>query len=142
MTGIVYHFEAEHDDVWSGSQEMLNAWHYACMATSDVRDMIVVNKTKTNLLTPGGQYNFSVVNDLTALTGSVAQVCAPWEFPSAEELWTFDHEVDWYVYGPAAGWKGFDLGGRKLTIPQNGLGALHAVHINTAVLMHRYSVKG
>lgn len=138
MAGLVFYFESADVDVWSGKN--LDAWNYAAQAAGDITRMIVVNKTDQVLRTPdAGLEDFRVVQELPLLRNAAYFVGPGERKPSTVPLWSFPHDVDWYVFGPAAGWpRPFD---RTVTVPQAGLGALHAVHVATTALLHRYAVK-
>jgi len=135
MAGICFYFEDNDSDVYSGRDIDLDAWNYACKAAGDIDRMIVVNRTDNVLTTPDSDMRFEVVTELPDLPNAV-RVCTPWK--GGEPLWTFDHEVDWYVFGPSEGWPDVSKG---VHIPLAGKAALHAVHAATVVLTHRYGVK-
>lgn len=139
MAGVCFYFEDEDVDVWSGKD--LDAWNYACMAAGDIDELVVIDRSRNGApRSPGRQYNYRTVTSLEEanLQGVIAQVVCPWNgFPTIS-LWDFDHKVDWYVFGPAAGWRGQAYGDVNVTIPMAGMGAPHSVHAATAVLMHRY----
>lgn len=140
MAGVCFYFEDEDVDVWSGKN--LDAWNYACMAAGDIDKIVVINKTQQALTTPGGQYDFKTVTSLedANLQGVIAQIVCPWNDFNLTELWDFSHAVDWYVFGPAAGWGSIDIGDVHVTIPVHGLAAMHSVHAASVVLAHRYKV--
>jgi len=131
MAGICFFFEDSDVDVWSGKD--LDAWNYAIKAAGDVDNMIVVNKTDQYLQSPDVNLGFQVVNELPELENATFIKC-PWDSGENISLWDFDHNTDWYVFGPASGWGGVD----GVCIPQNGIGACHSVHIATTVMFHRY----
>jgi hypothetical protein len=139
MPGICFYFENNDIDVWSGRRIDLDAWNYAEQAAGDIERVIIINKSDVEIQIAN---HYEVVNDIPILEGRVAHVCCPWD--SATEkvaLWDFDHQVDWYVFGPANGWAGqiLDLG---VYVPISGQGALHAVHVAAIVLTHRYGALG
>ena len=139
MAGIVFHFEEYDRDVYSGRRIDFDAWRYAAKAAGDIDKMIVVDKTGLQFGHPGGEIEFSVVNELPELEGKVAYMVCPWNnVKSKTSLWDFDHNVDWYVFGPASGWGEMDEG---IYIPQASEVASHAIHIANVVLMHRYKVR-
>jgi hypothetical protein len=83
-----------------------------------------------------------LIDFLTEQSGSKVFVCHPWEipdFPEAASLWLYDHDIDWYIFGPAAGWISLE-GCRTLYIPQAGRVALPPVNLAAAVMLHRLAV--
>ena len=142
MAGVVFYYEDSGVDVWSGNVHHLDAWNYAMKLCSDVTDAVIINMTSQHI-TFNREFNVQIVSEMPDLQGTLAQVVCPWEFnASAISLWGFDHEVDWYVFGPASGWSGSDLSTTKVTIPSASPIGLHAMHAATVVLAHRYGVKG
>lgn len=139
MAGICFFYEDSDVDVWSGKN--LDAWNYAVKAAGDVDSMIVVNRTSQIITTPEGSLKFQVVSELPMLENAIYLAC-PWENKTNQiSLWDYDHSADWYVFGPAKGWKSMQLPPHQsVYIPQAGRGALHAVHIASVVMMHRYGV--
>lgn len=137
MTGIVFHFENPDVDVWSGKD--LDAWNYACKIAGDIDKMIVINKTLMDVKTPDVTMDFQVVNELPELTGNVCYLCCPWDpIPVKKPIADYNHQtMDWYVFGPAAGWHAGQLE-KGCFLPQAGQGAAHSVHIATAVMFYRY----
>ena len=138
MSGICFFFENSDIDVWSGRDIDLDAWNYACKV-ADIKKAIIINKTNKKLKPFDADMDIKIVNEFSPklLKGDVTQVVTPWEKKGATSLWNFNHKTDWYVFGPADGWRQY-FGKRQLTIPQNGEGACHAVHIATVVMFHRY----
>lgn len=138
MAGICFFFEENDIDVWSGRTIDLDAWNYAAKAAGDIDKIIVVNKTDKILNTPDINFDFKVVKELPDFNEEKKiYVCCPWNnMKNSISLWDFNHDVDWYIFGPASGWKSvIDYG---LYVPQCGIGALHSTHIASIVLLHRY----
>lgn len=135
MAGIAFYFEDYDRDVYSGRRIDFDAWRYAALAAGDIDRMLVVNRTEEALPNPGGNIKLTEVDELPELDNAV-YMATPWDTES-EALWHFDHDVDWYVFGPAAGWAG-QVPGRAVHIPQNGLAAFHSIHIASVVMMDRY----
>lgn len=139
MVGIVFYFEPNDVDVYSGRRIDLDAWCYAAKAAGDVDEMIVVNRSGVELRLN----DFEVVDEMPRLDGRVAHVCCPWERHRADvsiPLWSFDHLVDWYSFGPATGWKNTsEIMKLGVYIPTASTVALHSAHAATVVLSHRYS---
>jgi len=140
MTGICFYFEESDVDVWSGKD--LDAWHYACKAAGDIDKMIVINKTSQNIQSPDLALEFYVVKTLEEameiMCGIIVQVVCPWDSAEAISLWDYAHSAEWYVFGPASGWRQQKISDIQITVPQAGLGACHSVHIATVVLMNRF----
>jgi hypothetical protein len=143
MAGVVFFFEPHDADVWSGRPVDLDAWALACLAAGDIDRVVVINRTEMELRPFVDR--FAVVSSVPELEGRVARVVAPTDRHLVPRpVWWFDHEVDWYVFGPAAGW--LSLGEQKadataITIPLAHEGcALHAVHAASVVMAHRFAV--
>ena len=139
MSGICFYFENSDVDVWSGKD--LDAWNYACKIGGGIDSVIVINRTD-QILTPFDvSMNFHVVKTIdearALMQGDVTQMVCPWEAIDKAEIQHFDHQTDWYVFGPASGWYGNHFGDTLLTLPQHGVGAAHAVHVATAVMFFR-----
>ena len=140
MAGVVFYFEENDVDVYSGRRIDLDAWNYAIKLAGDVDTMIVINRTNQELTTPDAHLNFQVVSQMPELTGEIAHLICPWDLSTHKTaLWDFNHQVDWYVFGPGTGWtdKAPESG---IYMPQHGLAACHSVHVATAVMAHRYKV--
>lgn len=137
--GVCFYFEDNDVDVWSGRSIDLDAWNYAIKAAGDIKDVVIINRTNENLRTLDASLKFRQVATRPILDGRVTHVIRPWDDAEDKvDLWSFDHQTDWYLFGPASGWQ------RKVSkgvyIPQSGRGALHSVHVATAVMLHRYKV--
>ena len=142
MPGICFYFEDNDRDVYSGRRIDLDAWNYAIKAAGDITKMVVVNRTDQELTTPDGNLDFQVVSESPDFGDErVAYVVCPWDVcADKQELWNFDHAVDWYVFGPAGGWATTTADKCGVYIPQHGIAACHSVHIATAVMLHRHKV--
>lgn len=140
MSGLVFYYEDNDVDVWSGRNSDLDAWNYAIKVVGDVDKVIVINKTNQVLSTFDASIDIQFVYDFPVLTGHITQIVCPWESYSKPNtsLWDFNHLTDWYVLGPAHGWSGQEIGDILLTIPQKGIAAVHSVHAITAIMFHRY----
>lgn len=140
MPGLCFHFEPNDIDVWSGREIDLDAWNYAVKAAGDIDEIVVINRTSASLRPLDADIPFLQVSELPSL-GRAAFLCAPDEAAAVSvSLWDFSHDVDWYVFGPAAGWDHVpELG---VHIP-TALGIpFHAVHAATVALAHRFHVIG
>ena len=142
MAGICFFFESEDIDVWSGKD--LDAWHYAAAAAGDIDRIHIVNKTNMELKNPDiGRYEFTISKELPSLEGRVTKLVTPWEANKhALSIWEWNHSTDWYVFGPALGWRSEPLDEPEVYVPQAGLGALHSVHVASIVMTNRYWVIG
>lgn len=142
MPGVIFFFEENDRDVWSGRRIDLDAWNYACKIPGDINAAYVVNLTSQTLSTLDADMDFQVFNDLEAALiaaqGEKTYLTCPWDVGTQTNLGLFDHNTDWYIFGPAAGWSD-PVDGYYL--PQQGLGAVHAVHAATATMFHRCWVK-
>lgn len=143
MAGIVFHFEPTQVDVFSGRDVILDAWNYAIKAAGDITECVIVDTTGV-----ARQFDSdlptTIVTGLASWTppGSVAVVEVPWADAPGVSLWDFDHQTDWYVFGPSSGWADTSWADQVVHIPQAGQGALHSVHIASVVMLHRYGVIG
>lgn len=136
MVGVCFFFEREDVDVWSGKN--LDAWHYAFAASGDINNIIVINRTNYKLFNPNpDKYEFNTTNEFPTLSGEIVGLITPWrKTEKSISLWDFDHNVDWYCFGSAAGeLPNYNI---EIFVPQKGLGALHSVHIASTVMLHRY----
>jgi len=139
MAGICFFFETYDKDVWSGRNIDLDAWIYAAKIAGDIDKMHVINRTPSKIQSPDRRTQFSISETMPELEGKVTYVTTPWQNPDAVPIWDFDHQTDWYAFGPGSGWH--DKHEHAITIPQANEGiACHSVHIVTTVIMHRYKV--
>lgn len=137
MAGICFYFEDSDVDVWSGKD--LDAWNYACKVAGDIDKAYIINKTDQVLEPFDVNMDFQVFGSLAeaeaAMTGNKMYLTCPWNIGNQSSIVGHDHLVDWYLFGPAAGWqKSID----GFYIPQGGHGAVHSVHAATVVMFHRY----
>lgn len=141
MVGVCFFFENNDIDVWSGRRIDLDAWNYAIKAAGDINKMIVINKTDQIIITPDIEMDFQSVKEIPIFGDEekIVFICCPWDkMNKSISLWDFNHNVDWYIFGPANGWKKtIDFG---VFIPQAGEAALHATHVASTVFFHRYEV--
>ena len=116
-----------------------------------IDEMIVINRTDSAPANPaeiigqGLDNGFTVVRSLEEAQaviggGRVTQVVCPWDFGrQATDLWDYQHETDWYVFGPASGWGGRDIGSDKITIPVPDNTPMFSVQAATVIFSHRYA---
>ena len=136
MVGLVFYFEDNDIDVWSGKDFDLDAWNYNCKI-SGINKVIIINKT-TQILRPFDvSMDIEIVSELPLLTGHTTQLVTNTDNCIKTDLWGFNHQTDWYIIGPAAGWGGEFFGDTLLTIPQIGSGDHHSVFIGATVMFHR-----
>jgi len=121
------------------------------MAAGDIDKMVVINLTDSPPANPaeiigrGLDNEFTVVHSLEqarTVIGNdrVTQAVCPWNFDcQVTDLWDYQHETDWYVFGPAIGWGGHDIGGDKITIPMPDNTPMFSVQTATAIFSHRYA---
>jgi len=148
MAGICFYYENSNIDICSGKD--LFAWDYNCRAAEDIDKMIVINLANSVPENPGETtgrtYDFKVVQSLEQaellMKGDrITQVVCPWNFDQqVTELWDYDHETDWYVFGPAQGWRGYDMYTNKISIPVSEESPMFSVHSATVILTHRYKI--
>ena len=141
MPGIVFYFEENDKDVWSGRDIDLEAWASACQAAGDITKVIIINQTNTKLRTFDPDKNFKITDKLPDnLEGHITYVICPWDkAQNKQSLWDFDHQTDWYIFGPSVGWCNHPIqNGIYIPVPDNKRIALHATHIASVVLMHRF----
>lgn len=136
MAGIVFYFEDNDKDVWSGRRIDLDVWNYNCKI-GGITKAIVINLTNQDLITFDGNMDISFVDEMPILSGTVAQLVTPTEVSGTTSLWDFDHQVDWYVLGPATGWGGNYFGDILLTIPESTQIYHHSVFIGATIMYHR-----
>ena len=134
MAGLCFYFEAEDIDVWSGKN--LDAWNYAAKAAGDIDKLIVINRTDQKLVSPDAAMEFRVVDKLPELQNAVYCVGPQEKSLGWISLWDFDHDVDWYCFGPAQGWNPPDP---QLHIPVP-IG-FHSVHAATVIMAHRAYIR-
>ena len=140
MTGICFFYEETDTDVWSGHD--FDAWNYACKVAGDIDSAIIINKTDQVFTPFDVTMDIQTVPNLAAaqalMTGKLMYLVVPWEAGNHASLAGHDHDVEWYVFGPASGWAGLVASG--VYIPQAGTGAVHSVHAATHVMFDRYRV--
>jgi len=140
MAGIVFYFQEWDKDVWSGRAVDLDAWRYAARA-GGVEELRCINET--DVVFPDW-LNFECINNLTDWAEEhrnekLVVVDTEWTCPEgAIPLSELNHsEVDWYIFGstnplPKLDWCQY------VYLPQYGTGALHSVHIASAVMLRRW----
>jgi len=137
MAGICFYIEADEID--------LAPWNHAARAAGDIDTFAIINRTAAPVRSSNDGMGLCAYANLDQFLDdhrgrSMAYLCSPWQ-PARTRvpLWRFDHDTDWYVFGPAAGWgREIDSG---VFVPQASRAALPSQHIAAAVLLHRHWVK-
>ena len=138
MAGIVFYFEDNNVDVFSGRREDLDAWNYACKFAGDIDKVVIINESSGETTPFDVSLDTQIVAEMPKLEGSSVQLIPPGSATEiGQSLWDFDHKIDWYVFGPA---RGMAPEGDHIYIPQAGVGHMHSVHIASVVLAHRHAV--
>jgi len=138
MAGIIFFYENNYIDVFSGVNAVLPEWNNICKV-GQIDKAIIVNKTQQDIVPFDASMDIQIVSELPSDLTNVVQLVCPWETNfNYVTLQDFDHDVDWYFFGPAAGWKSTDIGGKYVTVPQAGRGALHSLHIASAIMFDRF----
>ena len=140
MAGICFYFEDNDIDIWSGRSIDLDAWNYSIKLTPDIDKVVIINKTTQSLQPFDISIDTVITDNMPVLSGSLTQIVCPWEVTPSPitDLWDFNHQTDWYLFGKATGWGDEYFSNSYVTIPQNGMSACHAVHVNTTIMAHRY----
>ena len=137
--GIVFYFEENDKDVWSGRSIDLDAWNYNCKVAG-MNKAIIINKTNQHLTSFDSDMDIQIVSEMPELTGHNTQVVCPCDGTPSSSLWDFDHNTDWYVFGPANGWvEGDFFADSFISIPQNGIGYHHGVFVAATVMFDRHN---
>lgn len=139
MAGIVFFFEDNNIDVWSGRNLDLDAWNYSCKI-GGIDKAIIVNTTELNINKFDANMDIQIVSELPLLSGVTTQFVVPSENINSESLWDFNHQTDWYILGPANGWAGNHFADRFVHIPQESVAAHHSIFIGSVIAFHRTHV--
>lgn len=146
MAGIAFWFEDNDTDVFSGRTVDLDAWRYAIKA-GGITKARCFNSSSLDLFFDAG-FDFEVIgssgedfntwinnHSSERLIGFETQ----WSCPINGQCFsTLDHStVDWYIFGPSFGIDN-NLPIEYIYLPQNGIAALHSVHIASAVMLRRW----
>jgi len=138
MPGICFYFESNDRDVYSGRQQDIDAWIYAIKIPCDIEKVIVVNSSDLTLRGLDMNFDWHIIGEMPILEGDVTNFVAPGR--GGESMWNFDHQTDWYVFGPASGTIA-NTPDRTISIPQSNPNIhLHSVHVATTAMFHRYEV--
>lgn len=139
-SGIVFFFEENDIDVWSGRNIDLDAWNYNCKI-GGIKKVIIINKTSLNIPKFDIDMDIQIVDKIPALSGHVTQLVLPHEnIKNNISLWEYNHDTDWYVFGPASGWNSDYFADSFVFIPQNGEATHHSIFIGATLMFHRFNV--
>lgn len=142
MAGIVFYFEENDIDVWSGRKIDLDAWNYNCKIGL-IDKAIIINKTNIKINSFDLSMNINIVSEIPELLGHKTQLITPNESIKynlkTESIWDFNHETDWYLFGPANGWGGNHFADCFINIPQNNLCYHHSVFVASTIMYDRYN---
>lgn len=150
MAGIVFWFEDNDRDVFSGRRVDLDAWRYAVKA-GGIEKVRCFNSTELEVSFDLG-FDFEIAGrddtdylewvdqhrDENLVFFDTEWSCPDFAIPFAE----VNHkDVDWYIFGRAAGLPGVPDDRFIYTyLPINGSAALHSLHIASAVLLRRWEI--
>jgi len=141
MASVCFFYEENDVDVFSGRQDLLDAWNYALLMAGDIDHVVIINLTDERL-----NFNQSFKVDIVESVENfheisdgqkVVLVGAENEFSNPVSLWDYDHKDDWYFFGSASG---HQLSESGISIPSENEMALHSVHAATVIFSHRYKV--
>lgn len=110
MTGICFHLEFEHDGVGAAGNFGLDVWENVAQLADDIETIAIINRTTEQIGNAATSTGLCVYTNLdqflddhrgrtivyVCATVGVATMCGP--------LWRCDEDIDWYVFGPVAGW--------------------------------------
>lgn len=148
MAGIVFWFENNDRDVFSGRKVDLDAWRYAVKA-GGIEKARCFNATELEVkfdkdfdFEVAGKDNIDFLDWVDShKEENLVFFDTEWSCPeSAIPISDLDHStVDWYIFGAANGFHSDILRDHNFVyLPINGMGALHSVHIASAVLLRRW----
>lgn len=135
MAGICFHWERGID---------LNLWNDAALAAGDIDTLALIGRAPDTIRSPSDAVGLCLYANLNQFLDdhrcrSMVYLCAPGEPASVRTpLWRFDHDTDWYMFGPPAGWS-WEID-TAITAPQSGEMALPAAYIAATVMLHRHWV--
>ena len=144
MAGVVFWFQSQDRDVFSGRPIDLDAWRYAIKA-GGCNQARCINETAWPL-TFEEAFDFEIIgshvddlHDWAKDKKNVVVFEAEWSCPEgAIPLSEVDHsKVDWYVFGNGSS-APQGLAGQYVYLPQDGIGGLHPVHTASAVMLRRW----
>ena len=143
MVGVLFFFERNDIDIFSGRRIDLSAWNYALKSAGDIDRVIIINRTEKQIPVFNSDLNIRIETKIPELSGIKTFVICPHDnAENKTDLWNFNHDTDWYLFGPADGWKSEDINiDNGVYIPTALSDGLHALHIATAVMLHRFRTK-
>lgn len=134
--GIVFFFEENDIDVWSGRNIDLDAWNYNCKI-GGFNKAIIINRTNQVLNSFDIDMDIQILSEFPTLSGTVVQMVIPSETENSISIWDYDHQADWYVFGPANGWHGNLFADDFIYIPQETNTTLHSIFIGAVTAFSR-----
>jgi len=137
MATLVFYFEDSTFDVYSGKVVDLSAWNHACKV-ADIKNAIIINKSSQNITTFDADMDIQIVEEIPLFEGNVTQLVTPTEISEATSLYDFNHETDYYVIGPASGWKGNYFSDNYIFIPQHTTAAAYGLIAGSVVMYDRF----
>jgi len=137
MAGIVFYFENNNIDVYSGREVDLSAWNHLCKV-ADIKKAIIINRTNQKIIPFDADMDISIVTERPKLEGNITQLVIPTERKDGQSLWDFDHKTDWYLVGPSEGWRGDHIADNYIYIPQHHLGDAYGLIAASVVMYDRY----
>jgi len=143
MAKVCIYYQPYDIDTFSGNPERLYAWSYAFQSVGDITDLKIIDSVGISYPTGiSSSIKTEVIKDFPDFGNeTVTQLVCPWNQPPKESisLWNFDHDTDWYFFGPASGWKEEEyIGDNYVHIPTHGNTEFHSLHVGTVVMTHRY----
>jgi hypothetical protein len=150
MAGVVFWFETNDKDVWSGRPIDLDAWRYAIKA-GGIDKARCINELGWPL-TFDIDFDFEILGNYSSdfltwlaqperINENIVLFDTEWTCPEGSiPLSELNHqEVDWYVFGASSGIPtDLPIECQHVYLPQNGTASLHSVHIASAVMLRRW----
>lgn len=151
MSGIVFYFQENDKDVFSGRKVDLDAWRYA-MKAGGINEAKIINETELSL-SLGGDMNYEIIGrsdqDLVKWVNNnkhnnnIVALSPEWECPydskSIYELNNNILDINWFLIGGANGLPKLDI--EYVYFPQNGQGAMHSVHVASVLNIYLWKIK-
>lgn len=146
MAGIVFWFQEYDTDVFSGRPIDLDAWRYAIKA-GNIQEVKCVNETEEPISIGDTNMDFEIIGsnfeDFTNWISDHSNIAifdTEWTCPEgAIPLSELNHsDIDWYVFGSADLGVPKNINAQYVYLPISGTGALHSVHIASAVMLRRW----
>jgi len=152
---ILFHFEDNKIDTYSGRQDDIDAWRYAHKAFG-LSEMHMIDKTtggvewKTNDA-ECPLYIYKSIDEWKEKNRptNIYYLETEWSLPKDKIQylnyfvwkWVDPNEDNWFLIGDSEGFNGSEHG-NFISIKQDGKGAMHSVHIIGILLHHLYNNQG